>query len=63
MAKFDKMIKDGKIKRVGILRKEESKAIENVKAEAVDVYVPNEEEDYSAYMDVAHFEADALAKV
>lgn len=63
VAKFDKMIKDGKIKRVGILRKEESKAIENVKAEAVDVYVPNEEEDYSAYMDVAHFEADALAKV
>ena len=35
VAQFDKMMKDGKIKRVGILAKEEAKLITEVQAEAV----------------------------
>lgn len=35
VAKFDKMMKDGKIKRMGILAKEEAKLITEVQAEAV----------------------------
>ena len=63
VARFDKMMKDGKISRVGILRKDDSKAIADVKAKAVTVPVQREEDDYSAYMDVAHFEAEAIAKI
>ena len=63
VARFDKMMKDGKISRVGILRKDDSKAIAGVKAKAVTVPVQREEDDYSAYMDVAHFEAEAIAKI
>lgn len=63
VARFDKMMKDGKISRVGILRKDDSKAIAGVKAKAVAVPVQREEDDYSAYMDVAHFEAEAIAKI
>ena len=63
VAKFDKMMKDGKIKRVGILGKEESKAITGIKAEAVEMQPRTEEDDYSAYLDVAHYEAEAVAKI
>lgn len=63
VARFDKMMKDGKISRVGILRKEDAKIIAGVKAEAVPVPMQRDEDDYSAYMDVAHFEAEAIAKI
>lgn len=63
VAKFDKMIKDGKIKRVGILAKEEAKLITEVQAEAVPLPTQAEEEDYSAYMDISAFEHDAVAKI
>lgn len=63
VAKFDKMIKDGKIKRVGILAKEEAKLITEVQAEAVPLPAQAEEEDYSAYMDISAFEHDAVAKI
>lgn len=63
VAKFDKMIKDGKIKRVGILAKEEAKLITEVHAEAVPLFTKAEEEDYSAYMDISAFEHDAVAKI
>lgn len=63
VAKFDKMMKDGKIKRVGILAKEESKLITEVKAEAAPLPVSAEEEDYLSYMDVSAFEHDAVAKI
>lgn len=62
VAKFDKMMTDGKIKRVGILTKEDTKMIEEVEAEAVEI-TTRQEDDYSAYLDVASFEADAVAKV
>lgn len=63
IAQFDKMMKDGKIKRVGILAKEEAKLITEVQAEAVPLPAQAEEEDYSAYMDISAFEHDAVAKI
>lgn len=63
VAQFDKMMKDGKIKRVGILAKEEAKLITEVQAEAVRLPAQAEEEDYSAYMDISAFEHDAVAKI
>lgn len=63
VAQFDKMMKDGKIKRVGILAKEEAKLITEVQAEAVPLPAQAEEEDYSAYMDISAFEHDAIAKI
>lgn len=63
VAQFDKMMKDGKIKRVGILAKEEAKLITEVQAEAVPLSTQAEEEDYSAYMDISAFEHDAVAKI
>jgi hypothetical protein len=63
VVQFDKMMKDGKIKRVGILAKEEAKLITEVQAEAVPLPAQAEEEDYSAYMDISAFEHDAVAKI
>lgn len=63
VAQFDKMMKNGKIKRVGILAKEEAKLITEVQAEAVPLPTQTEEEDYSAYMDISAFEHDAVAKI
>lgn len=63
VAQFDKMMKDGKIKRVGILAKEEAKLITEVQAEAVPLPAQAEEEDYSAYMEISAFEHDAVAKI
>ena len=63
VAQFDKMMKDGKIKRVGILAKEEAKLITEVQAEAGPLPAQAEEEDYSAYMDISAFEHDAVAKI
>lgn len=63
VAQFDKMMKDGKIKRVGILAKEEAKLITEVQAEAVPLPTQTEEEYYSAYMDISAFEHDAVAKI
>lgn len=63
VAKFDNMMKDGKIKRMGILAKEEAKLITEVQAEAVPLPAQAEEDDYSAYMDISAFEHDAVAKM
>lgn len=63
VAQFDKMMKDGKIKRVGILAKEEAKLITEVQAEAVPLPAQAEEDDYLAYMDISAFEHDAVAKI
>ena len=63
VAQFDKMMKDGKSNRVGILCKEEAKLITEVQAEAVPLPAQAEEEDYSAYMDISAFEHDAVAKI
>lgn len=63
VARFDKMMKDGRIRRVGTLNKEETKAITGIRAEAVKMQPRTEEDDYSAYLDVAHYEAEAVARI
>ena len=63
VAKFDKMVKDGKIHRVGIMKKEEAKAIAGIKAEPVEMKPDTEDDDYSAYLDVTPYEAEAVAKI
>ena len=63
VAKFDKMMKDGKIRKVGIMKKAEAKEIADIKAEAVEISPRTDDDDYSAYLDVAHYEADAVAKI
>lgn len=62
VAKFDKMMKDGKIKRVGILDKGTAKAAAGIEAEALEIQ-PRDEDDYSAYMDVTQYEGEAVAKI
>ena len=63
VAKFDKMVKDGKIGRVGILSKEQTRAINDVQAEAVEIQPQADAEDYSTYLDTKQFEAEAIARV
>ena len=63
VAKFDKMMKEGKIRKVGIMKKAEAKEIADIKAEAVEISPRTDDDDYSAYLDVAHYEADAVAKI
>lgn len=63
VAKFDKMMKDGKIKRVGILDKGTAKAVAGIEAEALEIQPHAGEDDYSAYMDVTQYEGEAVAKI
>lgn len=63
VAKFDKMVKEGKIGRVGILSKEQTRAINDVQAEAVEIQPQADAEDYSTYLDTKQFEAEAIARV
>lgn len=63
VAKFDKMMKDGKIRRVGILDKGTAKAAAGIEAEALEIQPRDEEDDYSAYMDVTQYEGEAVAKI
>ena len=63
VAKFDKMMKDGKIKRVGILDKGTAKAAAGIEAEALEIQPHAGEDDYSAYMDVTQYEGEAVAKI
>lgn len=63
VAQFDRMMKEGKIRRVGVSPKEESRLITEVRAEAVALPAQAAEEDYSAYMDISAFEHEAVAKI
>ena len=63
VAKFDKMMKDGKIRRVGILDKGTAKAAAGIEAEALEIQPHAGEDDYSAYMDVTQYEGEAVAKI
>lgn len=56
VAKFDKMIRDGKIHKVGIIKASDSRAISDIEARPV-VVVPVEdsEEDLSEYMDASRY--------
>ncbi len=63
VARFDSMIRNGKISRLGVSRKEIAKAV--LEAEAVPVEaVPLEvENDYSEYLNVERFAADGAVKL
>lgn len=54
ISKFDKMVKDEKIQKVVIIKKEETEAINNVVAKKVEIELPaeviEEDIDYSQYM-------------
>nr|WP_320037151.1 hypothetical protein [uncultured Bacteroides sp.] len=54
ISQFDKMVKDEKIQKVVIIKKEETEAINNVVAKIVDIDIPlaeiEEDIDYSQYM-------------
>ena len=45
------------------MKKAEAKEIADIKAEAVEISPRTDDDDYSAYLDVAHYEADAVAKI
>ena len=45
------------------MKKAEAKEIADIKAEAVEMKPHTVEDDYSAYLDVAHYEAEAVAKI
>ena len=45
------------------MKKAEAKEIADIKAEAVEISPRTDDDDYSAYPDVAHYEADAVAKI
>ena len=63
VAKFDKMIKEGKIKPLGILSKEASKTVSTVIAEAVETQPADDTEHLTAYLNVSSFERDAMSKL
>ena len=62
VAQFDKMMKDGKINRVGVLRKEVAAAVREVEAVPV-ATVTEQETDYSEYMNVDRYVNDGLLKI
>lgn len=62
VAQFDSMIKAGRISRVGVSRKDIAKAVRAAEAVAVEI-APQEENDYSEYLDVAKYAADGAAKL
>lgn len=62
VAQFDSMIKAGQISRVGVSRKDIAKAVRDAEAVAVEI-APQEENDYSEYLDVAKYAADGAAKL
>lgn len=62
VAQFDSMIKEGRISRVGVSRKDIAKAVRDAEAVAVEI-APQEENDYSEYLDVAKYAADGAAKL
>lgn len=63
VAQFDSMIKEGRISRVGVSRKDIAKVVQEAEAVPVEIAVREEDNDYSEYLDVARFAADGAAKL
>jgi hypothetical protein len=60
VAKFDRMMREGKVKKVGIMEPADVAAVMETRAEAVEAaeavaLPPEEEEDYSEFMDEAYW--------
>lgn len=58
VSKFDKKMKDEKVPKVGILSPETAMLIQNTTAKAVEI-PPEEEEDYTMFMDVSYIRQNA----
>jgi hypothetical protein len=65
VSQFDKMMKDEKIQKVVVMRREDAEAIEHVEAHAAlitpDGWLPDD--DYSEYMDTARYKRDAVGSL
>ena len=63
VSQFDKMMKDGKISPVVVMKKEDAREIEQVEARAVTQSVEQPDEDYSDYMDTARYKREAVGSL
>lgn len=63
VSQFDKMMKDGKISPVVVMKKEDAREIEQVEARAVSQPVEQPDEDYSDYMDTARYKREAVGSL
>lgn len=63
VARFDKMVRDGKVSPVGVLRKEEARAAAQVEAEAAPPAPEGKEADWQAYLDVEDYERAAVDRI
>jgi hypothetical protein len=55
VARFDRMMKEEKIKKVGIIRPEEKREIEQAVARPVEVPQQQPDDDFSEFMDVDRY--------
>ena len=63
VSQFDKMMKDGKIQKVVVMKNEDAREIEQVEARAVSQSVEQPDEDYSDYMDTARYKREAVGRL
>ena len=63
VSQFDKMMKDGKVSPVVVIKKEDARAIEQVEARVVAQPPVQPDEDYSDYMDTARYRREAVGKL
>ena len=63
VSQFDKMMKDGKIQKVVVMKNEDAREIEQVEARAVSQPVEQPDEDYSDYMDTARYKREAVGSL
>lgn len=63
VSQFDKMMKDGKIQKVVVMKNEDAREIEQVEARAVSQSVEQPDEDYSDYMDTARYKREAVGSL
>ncbi|MDE6721742.1 MAG: hypothetical protein K2J84_06310 [Bacteroidaceae bacterium] len=63
VSQFDKMMKDGKIQKVVVMKNEDAREIEQVEARVVSQPVEQPDEDYSDYMDTARYKREAVGSL
>ena len=63
LSKFDAMVKENKISKVGVLKKEVAAEIMESEAAEVRIEQPEADDDYSEYMDITRIEAEAVDSI
>lgn len=63
VSQFDAMIKKNKIHKVGITRQEVAAVVREAQAAPVTILEPENDLDYSEYMDVGRMAADAVNSI